>query len=73
MENITEALKNLYVAFGGNADDVETTTNIADVINAIATYIGEGGAAELPTVTTADNGKVLTVVAGKWEKANLPE
>ena len=73
MENITEALKNLYTAFGGNADDVETATNIADVINAIATYIGKGGAAELPTVTTVDNGKVLTVVAGKWEKANLPE
>lgn len=73
MANITDALKNLYVAFGGDADDVETTTNIVDMVNAIATHISEGGAAELPAVTTADNGKVLTVVAGKWDKANLPE
>ena len=73
MENIVDALKNLYTAFGGSADDVENTENIANMINALADYIGEGGAAELPTVTSADNGKVLTVVSGKWEKANLPE
>lgn len=73
MENITEALKNLYVAFGGDADDIEKAENIADAVNMLASYISEGGAAELPTVTSADNGKVLTVVSGKWEKANLPE
>lgn len=73
MANITDALKNLYVAFGGDADDVATFSNITDVLNAIATHISEGGVAELPAVTTADNGKVLTVVAGKWDKANLPE
>lgn len=73
MENITEALKNLYVAFGGDTDDIEKAENIADAVNMLASYISEGGAAELPVVTSADNGKVLTVVSGKWEKANLPE
>lgn len=73
MDNITDALKNLYTAFGGDLDDVETTTNIADMINALAAHVSSGGAAELPTVSTSDNGKVLTVVSGKWAKANLPE
>lgn len=73
MENIAEALKNLYVAFGGDTDDIEKAENIADAVNMLASYISEGGAAELPVVTSADNGKVLTVVSGKWEKANLPE
>lgn len=73
MENITEALKNLYAAFGGDTDDIEKAKNIADAVNMLASHISEGGAAELPAVTSADNGKVLTVVSGKWEKANLPE
>lgn len=72
METIVDALKNLYAAFGGDVDDVENVENIANMINALADYIGEGGAAELPTVTTADNGKVLTVVTGEWKAATLP-
>lgn len=40
MANITDALKNLYVAFGGNADDVSTFSNITDVLNAITTQLG---------------------------------
>lgn len=73
MENITDALKNLYTAFGGDADDVENITNIADMVNALAAHVSSGGAAELPTVSSSDNGKVLTVVSGQWAKANLPE
>ena len=72
METIVEALKNLYAAFGGNIENVETITNIAEMVNALAEHVSSGGAAELPEVTTEDNGKVLTVVSGKWEKANLP-
>lgn len=72
METIVEALKNLYVAFGGNIENVETITNIAEMVNALAEHVSSGGAAELPEVTASDNGKVLTVVSGKWEKANLP-
>lgn len=73
MTNITDALINLYIALGGDVDDVENITNVADMINAIAGAYATGEIAQLPTVTTADNGKVLTVVKGKWDKADLPE
>jgi len=66
MDNTIEALKNLYVALGGNADDVENIVIIPDMINAIAAHVASGGAAELPAVTAADNGKVLKVAGGVW-------
>lgn len=64
MTNV-EALKTLYVALGGSADDFTATTN-ADAIALIATVVSTATAAELPTVTSADNGKVLKVVDGAW-------
>lgn len=46
--NITDSLKELYVAFGGNADDVATLSNITDILNAIATlFNGEGTATSI--------------------------
>lgn len=72
MDTTVKALQTLYVALGGTAADVENLTTIPDMINAIASHIGEGGAAELPAVTAADNGKVLTVVGGAWAAATLP-
>lgn len=72
MDTTVNALKNLYTALGGTAADVENITTIPDMVNAIASHIGEGGAAELPAVKAADNGKVLTVVSGAWAAANLP-
>lgn len=73
MDTTVEALKNLYAALGGIAADVADITLIPDMINALASYIQQGGAAELPAVTTTDNGKVLTVVSGAWAAADLPE
>lgn len=71
--NLTvEALKELYIALGGNATKFVDTMLIPDMIKEIAAYISAGGAAELPSVTTADNGKVLTVVEGEWSAAALP-
>lgn len=66
MDNTLDALRNLYVALGGDADDVADLVIIPDLINAIATHVASGRAAELPAVTTSDNGKVLKVVAGQW-------
>lgn len=36
MDNTLDALRNLYVALGGNAEDVENLVIIPDLINAIA-------------------------------------
>lgn len=72
MDTTVDALKALYAALGGTAADVANITLIPDMINAIATFVAAGGAAELPKVSSSDNGKVLTVVSGKWAKANLP-
>lgn len=66
MIKTVDALKTLYVALGGSADDVKTITLIPDMITAIATVAATATAPELPAVTAADNGKVLKVADGKW-------
>ena len=63
-----EALKALYAALGGSADDVADITTNDGMINAIAAIVKP-----LPDVSATDNGKVLTVVSGEWEAANLPD
>ena len=73
MDNTIDALRAHYVALGGSADDVANLVIIPDLINAIAAYIASGATKELPAVTTTDNNKVLTVVSGKWAKADLPD
>ena len=72
MDNTLDALRNLYVALGGSADDVANLVIIPDLINAIATQAATATGAELPAVTASDNNKVLTVVSGKWAAAALP-
>lgn len=69
MTNV-DALKAVYVALGGDADDFTATTNDA-AIYAIAQVIASTGGS-LPVVTAADNSKVLTVVDGEWAAAALP-
>lgn len=73
MNQTVDALKALYAALGGNSADVADITLIPDMVNAIAALVQSGGTAELPSVKSTDNGKVLTVVSGKWAAANLPE
>lgn len=66
---LVDALKEVYKALGGSADDVANMSQNADVIAAIATKVGP----VLPEVSEADAGKVLTVDAeGNWA-AILPE
>lgn len=64
MTNV-EALKKLYVSLGGSAEtvaNVSTNEGMIDAISALSVGI------ELPSVTSADNGDVLTVVDGAWNK-----
>lgn len=82
MGNNVEALKNLYKAFGGQLTDtysdiaggipVSQYSLSADVINACAKKAPSGGGAELPEVSGANNGQVLTVVEGEWAAAAIP-
>ena len=66
MRQIVAALKAIYVALGGSADDVANMTLTADVLNAIATQAAVATAPELPAVTATNNGAVLKVADGKW-------
>lgn len=61
-----DALKQVYTALGGDADDVANITDNAGMISAIATVIPTALASVLPEVTAANNGAVLKVADGKW-------
>ena len=79
--NTIEALKALYIAFGGALTDtyediadgaaVSNYVVIPDMIRALAKVAAAG--VGLPEVSAEDNGKVLTVVEGEWAAAELPE
>ena len=82
MNTTVEALKGLYVAFGGSLTDhysdiagnvnVSDYVLIPDCIKALAKIAASAGIV-LPAVTSEDNGDVLTVVEGKWAKAAAPK
>lgn len=55
-----DALKTLYVALGGSANDVANVTLIPDMINAIATVAQIAVAKELPNNPTANGTYTLT-------------
>ena len=67
MADNVSALKALYDALGGT--DIPADATNADMINAIASIVAAAIAKELPAVTSEDNGDVLTVVDGAWDKA----
>lgn len=72
MTNV-EALREVYKALGGNGANINDSDTIASALVKIADVAKTATAAELPKVTATDNGKVLTVVSGKWAKADLPD
>lgn len=55
MDNTIIALTNLYVALGGDADDVANITIIPDMINAIAAQVTANKAAETNAETENDS------------------
>lgn len=72
MNTTIEALQNLYVSKGGTLSDVADLVTIPDMINAIA-ELPASGDESLPSVTEADNGKVLGVVNGEWAVMEIPD
>lgn len=62
MDLIVDALKNLYVAMGGSADDVSDITLNAKMIDAIAVLAGSVLKAELPDNPTANGTYLLQAV-----------
>ena len=84
MNTTIQALQGLYVKMGGSLTDtysaiadgaqVGNYTTIPDMIEACTQLAGSGGGggSSLPSVTSADNGDVLTVVEGAWAKADPP-
>lgn len=61
-----EALRAVYAALGGTAADVADLVTTPEILNKLAALLAAGEIAVLPTVTAADNGKVLTVSSGEW-------
>lgn len=71
MNTTVNELKELYESLGGTPSDVADITTIPDMIAALAEVAGT--TIELPAVSSTDNGDVLTVVSGKWAKADPPK
>ena len=61
---ILKAIKKLVTAWGGTS----TADTIADAIDDLVTVAPS--AAELPTVSSTDNGDILKVVSGAWAKGD---
>lgn len=64
---IQDALAKLYLKLGGDPEQIKENKNVTDYIDDLADVFKS--LIELPIVSLTDNGKVLKVVSGKWNKA----
>lgn len=71
IKTTVEALKELYYSLGGEASAVADIEDINSMILKIAKLNLGHQPAELPAVTTTDNGKALMVSGGKWVASNI--
>lgn len=69
MPTVNDALRDLYLACGGDPASLSDNHAIEDYIKDLSTALVEAVKAELPAVTSSDDDKVLTVVNGAWNKA----
>ena len=79
MKTTVETLKDLYVKIGGSLNDKHSSVipgrkvsdyeTISDMVSALS-QIAQADEPELPEVSAQDNGKVLSVVEGEWDKAD---
>lgn len=78
MNTTVQALRSLYLKLGGSLTDTYTDiangiavvdyATIPDMVDAVTKKAG-GGGTSLPSVSSSDNGDVLTVVNGAWAKS----
>lgn len=68
VKTLIESLRTINRKLGGT---VEKNESVKSLLSEIADNFesSEGGGSGLPSVTAADNDKVLTVVSGSWDKA----
>lgn len=59
------------IANGGGSVPPAPLTRVEQYLNAILQGGGGGGGSDLPSVTSADNGKVLAVSGGAWAKGSI--
>lgn len=65
---ILDELKKMYVKLGGKVDQDHSYENTSEILDAMGDIIQS--TIELPGVTSDDNGKVLKVVDGSWDKGD---
>ena len=64
---IQDALAKLYLKLGGDPEKIKENKNVTDYVDDLADVFKL--LIELPIVNKTDNGKILKVVNGKWNKA----
>lgn len=65
------AAKDIQVDANGKRLDTKLTEQDSEISQIKQSMEAEGGKTELPTVSAADNGKVLSVVGGAWAAAEM--
>ena len=67
-KNLITALKKLVTSFSGNAE----SNNAVDLVDEFADIASSAIEKELPDVSISDNGKILGVENGTWNKIDAP-
>lgn len=66
---IQDALAKLYLKLGGDPEKIKENKNVTDYLDDLADVFKS--LIELPIVNSTDNGKVLKVISGKWDKGEI--
>lgn len=69
---VTDALTKIFLALGGDTQKLQDDHNLTDYLDDLGDALVEAVKAELPAVSSTDNGKVLKVTDGAWAKGNVP-
>ena len=68
---VTDALKKIFLALGGDTQKLQDDHNLTDYLDDLGDALVNAVKAELPAVTSTDNGKVLKVTDGAWAKGDI--